>query len=46
MPEFSSSPEAWVAAITMVIRLIPWVMQRVESLNDLTVRPIPAATLR
>jgi hypothetical protein len=42
MLEVSSLPSPW-ATLIIVIRIIIWVTQRVDSLNDLTVRPIPAA---
>jgi hypothetical protein len=46
MLEVSSSPGRWLAAIMIMIRLIPWLMQSIDSLNDLTRRPIPEASSR
>jgi hypothetical protein len=42
MLEVSSLPGPW-AALIIVIRIVIWLILRVDSLNDLTVRPIPAA---
>lgn len=41
-----SSADHWLAMITLVIRLMPVVMQSIDGLNDLTARPIPAAAYR
>ena len=42
MLEVSSLPNPW-ATLIIVIRIVIWIVQRVDSLNDLTARPIPAA---
>jgi hypothetical protein len=42
MLEVSSLSSPW-AALIIVIRIVIWLILRFDSLNDLTVRPIPAA---
>jgi hypothetical protein len=42
MLEVSSQPGPW-AALIIVIRIVIWLISRFDSLNDLTVRPFPAA---
>ena len=42
MLEVSSLPGPW-AVLIILIRIVIWLTQRVDSLNDLTIRPIPVA---
>ncbi|MEY4708271.1 MAG: hypothetical protein RJB58_1994 [Pseudomonadota bacterium] len=43
MPWSSSSLSHWMTAVTIVIRVVLWVMLSIDLLNDLTDQLIPAA---